>query len=131
MSGVVTASLRRGTQKFQWSGEIFSGDYLWNGIDRPAVDLGFPQQTFNGDKPPGRVPPALRRAPELQLTLSGPAAPEDGVPVERPLRRHAQLPLRGQQRFLNIDPAHPDSFTLVEPREGRGGRLPARWRWGS
>src|SRR5437867_9814287 len=36
MSGVVNAVLKRGTQKFEWSGETFGGDYFYPGGKRPV-----------------------------------------------------------------------------------------------
>jgi outer membrane receptor protein involved in Fe transport len=39
MSGVVNSVLRRGSERFQWSGEVFAGDYVFSSATRPAEDV--------------------------------------------------------------------------------------------
>src|SRR6185436_13863817 len=38
MSGVVNAVLRRGSERFEWSGEVFNGDFIYPGSRRPDKD---------------------------------------------------------------------------------------------
>ncbi len=56
MSGVVNAVLRRGTEKFEWDGEVLSGGFLYTGGGRRI-------QTYDA-RPTGTV--------NLQLSVSGP-----------------------------------------------------------
>src|SRR5262249_41646387 len=55
MSGVVNAVLKRGTPTFQWSGEVFGGDYYYPGDKRPVDYQGH-----------------LGNLQNYQLTFSGP-----------------------------------------------------------
>src|SRR5262245_53526039 len=56
MSGVVNSVLRRGSDRFQWSGEVYAGDYVFSSATRPTQDLSNAAALQN-----------------YQLTFSGPA----------------------------------------------------------
>lgn len=103
MSGVVNAVLRRGTEQFQWSGEVFGGDFLYPGSRRP-VDYEFR---------PGRLQ-------NYQLTLSGPTGMPKTLFLLSARRGVKDGDLLGQRRFLTIDTSIPDTprVTLAVPDRG-------------
>src|SRR5437867_1923555 len=100
MSGVVNSILKRGTPKFEWSGETFGGDYLYSGSKRPA-DY--------------RVHPGASRHSSLQnyqLTLSGPTGLPKTLFLLSGRRGVTDSPLRGQRRFVVVDRSNPDSIVV-------------------
>src|SRR5881396_2620469 len=105
MSGVVNAILKRGTPKFEWSGETFGGDYLYSGSKRPA-DY--------------RVHPGASRHSSLQnyqLTLSGPTGLPKTLFLLSGRRGVTDSPLRGQRRLVVVDRSKRDSVIAVVPPE--------------
>jgi len=116
MSGVVNASLRRGTQKFTWSGEVFTGDYLWNGINRPLVSFGSAQQ-FSGDHRPVEYAGHLGNLQNYQLTLSGPAGLPKTLFLVSGRYGVTQSYLRGQQQLVDLAASRPDSVVLAPVKE--------------
>ncbi len=101
MSGVVNAVLRRGTERFEWSGEVFGGDFVHPGSARP-VDYEFR---------PGRLQ-------NYQLTLSGPAGLANTLFLLSARRGVKDGYLIGQRRFLEFDTSDPETTVvrLATPR---------------
>jgi len=105
MSGVVNAVLKRGTSKFEWSGETFAGDYFYPGSKRP---------------PDYRVHPGSSRHSSLQnyqLTLSGPTGLPKTLFLLSGRRGVTDSPLRGQRRLVVVDRSKRDSVIAVVPPE--------------
>ncbi len=96
MSGVVNSVLRRGTEKFRWSGEVYGGDYYYAGGSRPVEYEFHPGSLQN-----------------YQLTVSGP------TPVPRMLYllsgRYGltDSPYQGQKRLVVFDQTKPPPDTIV------------------
>ncbi|HEY2955353.1 MAG TPA: TonB-dependent receptor [Candidatus Eisenbacteria bacterium] len=96
MSGVVNAVLKRGTEKFEWSGEVFQGDHFFPGAARPSdyrVQVGGLQNYQLSVSGPSRLPKTL-------FLLSS----HYGV---------TESPFRGQRRFVQFDRSVPDSVVAV------------------
>jgi outer membrane receptor protein involved in Fe transport len=92
MSGVVNSVLRRGQQNFEWSGEMFGGDFYFPGSTRP--------QEY--DPAPG----SLRN---FQLSLSGPAGLPKTLFLLNGRLGGNDGPSYAERRFLPTDRSSPDS----------------------
>jgi outer membrane receptor protein involved in Fe transport len=92
MSGVVNAVLRRGSERFQWSGEVFAGDYAFNDVERPATDEFKPASLQN-----------------YQLTLSGPTGLRNTLFLVSGRYGVRDGYVEGQRRFVNVYQPVPDS----------------------
>src|SRR5206468_1781262 len=86
MSGVVNAVLKRGTEKFESSGEMFGGDYLYPFSKRPVKYRSHPGNLQN-----------------YQLTLSGPTGQPQTLFLLSGRWGVTDSPLRGQRRFVDLD----------------------------
>ncbi|MGH3861870.1 TonB-dependent receptor [Actinokineospora sp.] len=100
MSGVVNAVLRRGSDRFEWSGEVFNGDFIYPGSSRPAKD------EFN----PGTLQ-------NYQLTASGPIGLPRTLFLVSGRYGVKNGYLEGQRRLVDIDRSDPDTviYTGVRP----------------
>ena len=92
MSGVVNSVLRRGGEKFQWSGEVYGGDFVYADGRRPVVDQWLPGTLQN-----------------YQLTLSGPTGLPRTVFLASGRYGVQNSYMQGQERVLDIDYSQPDT----------------------
>jgi len=118
MSGVVNAVLRRGTEKFQWDAEAFSGGFFYAGESRaPARKSFFERVTLIVDD---RLRPAGIQ--NYQLSLSGPT----GLPKTYFLlsgRRYVFDDwVYGSRRFVPTDSS--DFANKIYRPTGDGRQLP-------
>jgi outer membrane receptor protein involved in Fe transport len=96
MSGVVNAVLRRGTEKFTWSGEAYSGDYFYPSSSRP-VEYEFHAGSLQN----------------YQLTLSGPTPLPRAVYLVSGRYGRTAGPYQGQTHILNeYPPTGPSSISV-------------------
>ena len=98
MSGVVNAVLRRGSERFEWSGEVFNGDFIYPGSRRPDRDA-FRPGTLQNYQLTGSGPTGLARTLFL---VSGRYGVKNGY-------------LQGLRRAL-VDRSDPDSVVYT-PRD--------------
>ena len=97
MSGVVNSVLRRGTEKFTSSGEVYGGDYFYPGGSRP-VDY---------ERRPGSLQ-------NYQLTVSGPTPLPRTVYLLSGRYGRTNSPYEGQKRLVVFDRTNPDT-PVVRP----------------
>jgi len=96
MSGVVNAVLRRGSERFQWSGEAFAGDFVYSGAHRPEPDALRPGTLQN-----------------YQLTLSGPTGFPNTIFLASGRYGEKNSYMRGLRRLIDVDYSKPDPFSLA------------------
>jgi outer membrane receptor protein involved in Fe transport len=104
MSGVVNAVLRRGSERFQWSGEVVDGDFVFPGSPRPARD------TFR----PGTIQ-------NYQLTVSGPTGLPKTLFLASGRYGVKNSYLRGRRRLFDLQRVTADSIIV---RPGPPGEIP-------
>jgi outer membrane receptor protein involved in Fe transport len=92
MSGVVNAVLRRGTERPEWSGEVFFGDFSYPGGSRPVEDEAL-----------------LGSLQSYQLTLSGPLGLPRTVFLASGRYWVRQSYVQGEGRFVMVDRSDPDT----------------------
>src|SRR5262245_40134207 len=93
MSGVVNSVLRRGSDRFQWSGEAYNGDFVYS--DRPSPDAFHPG-TFQNYQFTVSGPTGL---PQTLFLASGRYGVNDGY-------------VRGYQKLFNLERPAPDSVVV-------------------
>jgi outer membrane receptor protein involved in Fe transport len=98
MSGVVNSVLRRGSEKFIWSGEVYGGDYFYAGSARP-VDYEF-------------RPGSLQN---YQLTVSGPAPVPRMVYLLSGRYGRTESPWHGQEEYMVGLPPPQTAPVLASP----------------
>ena len=104
MSGVVNAVLRRGSERFQWSGEVTGGDFVFPGSPRPARDAFRPGTIQN-----------------YQLTVSGPTGLPKTLFLASGRYGLKNSYLRGRRRFLDLQHVSAESVFV---RLGPPGEIP-------
>ena len=95
MSGVVNSVLRRGSDRFQWSGEVFAGDYIFSSSTRPTGDADKPGTLQN-----------------YQLTVSGPVGLPKTVFLASGRYGVTDGYLGGYQKLFNLERPAPDSVVV-------------------
>jgi outer membrane receptor protein involved in Fe transport len=104
MSGVVNAVLRRGSERFQWSGEVSNGDYVYPGGRRPVADVLRPGTLQN-----------------YQITVSGPTGLPHTLFLASARYGTKDSYLRGTRSLLAVDRPQPDSVAIGP---GNGEQVP-------
>ena len=104
MSGVVNAVLRRGSEEFQWSGEVFNGDFVFPGSPRPVESSWSPGALQN-----------------YQLAVSGPTGLPRTLFLASGRYGSRNGHLRGSRKWLDVDRRAPDTLVL---RWGPPGSVP-------
>ncbi|HKQ56562.1 MAG TPA: TonB-dependent receptor [Candidatus Eisenbacteria bacterium] len=99
MSGVVNAVLRRGSDRFEWSGEALAGDYLYSGTRRPEPDELRPNTIKN-----------------YQLTVSGPTGLPNTIFLASGRYGGRNGYMEGLGRLVDVDYRRPEPF-LLSPGE--------------